>query len=360
MLQAARRRPVVPCCAARAQCQHRRHASASAVNGYASPPLDAMAPDVNSLSAVTEWGVPPRHSIAAYLKDNRDHGFPHRWLGADAAAFAALPSAPLDPPPLPSDGLRAALAALAAERNTADAAVSAAKRALLEARGSSRALHEQGLSSVAEQQGQGLLAAFWSQAKATSDMQWREADAEDDVADARAALDAIDAKIWTEAHLTALPPAQPEQLLNAAVWECLDAAQPSLPLASALFGAGPPAAVTGEVLSRFFNLAFLRRPSLLISWAELTDYTTDLERRGDRLVAGLGTEAEQEEQMRPLAVYQQCIEAWEVAGVGSVTPVDAADDGEEAAQRAAALERLWAKYKRVAVGHFNQSELLAA
>ena len=39
---------------------------------------------------------------------------------------------------------------------------------------------------------------------------------------------------------------------------------------------------------------------------------------------------------------------------------EATGDGEEAAQRAAALERLWAKYKRVAVGHFNQSEFAAS
>ena len=239
-----------------------------------------MAPDVNSPSAVTEWGAPPRHSIAAYLKDNRDHGFPHRWLGADAAAFAALPSAPLDPLPLPSDGLRAALAALAAERNTADAAVSAAKRALLEAARLLLALHEQGLSSVAEQQGQALPCGVLEPGQGHERHAVAGGGRGDDVADARAALDAIDAKIWTEAYS---PPYRRPSQSSCSTPLSGDArrgaAEPAL--ASALFGAAAGGR-HGEVLSRFFD-GLLRRPSLLISWAELTDYTTDLERRGDRL-----------------------------------------------------------------------------
>ena len=159
---------------------------------------------------VTAWGVPPRHSIAAYMHDSRDHQFPPRWLAAKLPALAAVRMTSLQPPPLPTAELLAAVASLSAERGAGEAAVVDARAALADAWKMSDAAHAEGV----DQADGGLLTAWWNKMKSTSANQWHVADAGDDLLDAKEALAELDGKIWTELHLTQLPPLQYEQLIN--------------------------------------------------------------------------------------------------------------------------------------------------
>lgn len=167
------------------------------------------------VGSVTSWGVPPRHSIAAYMHDSRDHQFPPRWLGAKLPALAAVRKTALQPPPLPTSELLAAVAALSAERDAGEAAVVGARAALEEAWKVSDAFTAQGV----DQADGGLLTAWWNKMKATSANHWHVADAGDDLLDAKEALAELDGKIWTQLHLTQLPPLQYEQLINGACFD---------------------------------------------------------------------------------------------------------------------------------------------
>jgi hypothetical protein len=78
-----------------------------------------------------EWGVPPRHSIAAFLGDNRGYTrFPVRWLGAVARTAASLKV----PQPEVSMEFEACAADLAVARDAATRREAAARQALLDAR----------------------------------------------------------------------------------------------------------------------------------------------------------------------------------------------------------------------------------
>eukprot|EP01046_Picozoa_sp_COSAG06_P005692 COSAG06_NODE_257_length_18972_cov_14.659196_13_plen_359_part_00 len=246
------------------------------------PPTEFQA--VGGLARVTAWGVPPRHSIADYMHDSRDHDFPLRWLGASLPALARVRKRPLQPPPLPTTGLLAALAELQAERKAAEGAVVGARSALEAAWTSADSLHAQGV----DQADGGLINAWWNKIKATSANQWHVADAGDDLLEAKEALAELDGKIWRQLHVTQLPPPQHEQVINAGVWECLASADTPLALTAELFGAGPPPSLgSAERLSEFFDIEFLRRTELKISWEELTDYTAECEAEADHLAKGL-------------------------------------------------------------------------
>ena len=59
-------------------------------------------------------------------------------------------------------------------------------------------------------------------------------------------------------------------LPTAGVWHCLGGAAAPLPLTSELFGAGAPSSLgSPERLGEFFDLEFLERKELLISWDEV-------------------------------------------------------------------------------------------
>ena len=249
---------------------------------------------------VTDWGVPPRHSIAAYLHDNRDHEFPPRWLGASLPALSSVRKKALQPPPLPTAEMLRAISNLQTERATAERAVVDARHALDDAWRSADALHAQ---SVDQQDG-GLLNAWWNKIKATSATQWHVADAGDDLLEAKEALADLDTKIWQQLHLTKLPPTHYEQIINAGIWECLTASQPPLALSVELFRAGPPPSLGSEGrLSEFFDVDFLRRNELLISWDQLTVYTTDCEAQADRLANKLDVDSQQAEHLEAMTRY---------------------------------------------------------
>lgn len=143
---------------------------------------------------------------------------------------------------------------------------------------------------------------------------------------------------------------------TAGVWHCLGAAAAPLPLASELFGAGAPSSLgSPERLGEFFDLEFLERKELLISWDDLWDYTLECETEADKLAKKLDVDSKPAKHMEALTRYQQCIQAWEVAGEGSVSVAgEGSDASPEAKERAVALERVWAKYKKVAMGHYGQ------
>jgi hypothetical protein len=111
----------------------------------------------DSAALVCKWGVPPRHSIAAYLTENSDHRFPQRWLGASRAGAIArddlgqIVSISGQPPSMPpavvegeakadaeqEEGVAEAAAALCeftAERAAAEAEAAAALVGLREVR----------------------------------------------------------------------------------------------------------------------------------------------------------------------------------------------------------------------------------
>lgn len=250
-----------------------------------------------TLARVTEWGVPPRHSIAAYLRDNRDHEFPPRWLGASLPALANVRKSPLQPPPLPTADMLAALTNLQAEHAAAEGAVIDARRTLDDAWRSANALHEQ---SVNQDEG-GLLNAWWNKIKSTSATQWHVADAGDDLIEAKEALAELDGKIWRHLHLTELPPVQYEQIINAGIWQCLTASQTPLDLMADLFKAGPPPSLgSAERLSEFFDIEYLRRSQLLISWDQLTVYTAQCEAEADYLANRLNVDSKQAEYMQAM------------------------------------------------------------
>ena len=237
---------------------------------------------------MTDWGVPPRHSIAAYLHDSRDHEFPPRWLGASLPALASVRRKPLQPPPLPTAAMLTAVANLQAERAAAEAVVVDARRTLNDAWKSADSLHAQGV----DQQDGGLLNAWWNKIKATSATQWHVADAGDDLLDAKEALAEVDGKVWRQLHLTKLPPTHYEQLINAGIWECLTASKPPLMLTERLFGAGPPPSLgSAERLAEFFDVDFLRRNELLVSWDQLMAYTAGCEQEADRLASMLDVDS---------------------------------------------------------------------
>lgn len=259
---------------------------------------DAPEQRSGGLGRVTDWGVPPRHSIAAYLNDSTDHEFPPRWLGASLAALAGLRKKPLQPPPLPTPAMMGALENLQAERAAAEGVVVDARSALDEAWKSADSLHAQGV----DQQDGGFLNAWWNKLKATSATQWHVADAGDDLLEAKEALAEMDVKIWRQLHVTKLPPTHYEQVINAGIWECLTAAQPSLPLAEHLFRAGPPPSLgSKERLSEFFDVDFLRRNELLVSWDQLTVYTANCERDADRLANKLHVDSKPAEHIEAMS-----------------------------------------------------------
>ena len=240
------------------------------------------------LGRVTDWGVPPRHSIAAYLLDSRDHEFPPRWLGASLPALASVRRQPLQPPPLPTAAVLTAVANLQAERAAAEAVVVDARRTLNDAWKSADSLHAQGV----DQQDSGLLNAWWNKIKATSAVQWHVADAGDDLLEAKEALAEVDGKVWRQLHLTKLPPTHYEQVINAGIWECLSASQPPLALTERLFEAGPPPSLGSvERLAEIFDVDFLRRNELLISWDQLLAYTAGCEQEADRLASKLNVDS---------------------------------------------------------------------
>eukprot|EP01043_Picozoa_sp_COSAG02_P013143 COSAG02_NODE_521_length_20750_cov_10.721079_14_plen_505_part_00 len=250
------------------------------------------------LGRVTDWGVPPRHSIAAYLHDSTDHEFPPRWLGASLPALAGVRKKPLQPPPLPTAEILTALQSLQAEREASEGAVVDARRALDEAWKSADSLHAQGV----DQQDGGFLNAWWNKLKATSATQWHVADAGDDLLEAKEALAETDVKIWRELHLTKLPPTHYEQVINAGIWECLTASQPPLALTEHLFRAGPPPSLgSTERLSEFFNVDFLRRNELLVGWDQLTAYTANCEREADHLADKLDVDSKSAEHIEAMS-----------------------------------------------------------
>ena len=250
------------------------------------------------LGRVTDWGVPPRHSIAAYLYDNTDHEFPPRWLGASLPALADVRKKPLQPPPLPTAEMLAALQSLQTERAAAEGAVVDARRALEEAWKSADSLHAQRV----DQQDGGFLSAWWNKLKATSATQWHVADAGDDLLEAKEALAEMDGKIWRELHVTKLPPTHYEQVINAGIWECLTASKPALVLTEHLFRAGPPPSLgSKERLSEFFDVDFLRRNEVLVGWDQLKAYTANSEREADRLADKLDVDSKSAEHIEAMA-----------------------------------------------------------
>jgi hypothetical protein len=204
--------------------------------------------------------------------------------------------------------------------------------------------------------------------RAVSAHQNYSADCEEDLYEARQALDLVDGKIWAQLQLTQLPALNSEQLLNAAVWDCVRNSVDSdavwsesldlenTPAVAATYAEGlgffqaegPPVLVDEAVLGRYFDLDFLRRTKPLIAFSELSAIVDELEDRADEGSHGVGVTSTVQAHEEALLMYQRCIRGWEVCGDWDVCPkaVSAANHGGgEALARAIALQRLWGKVK---------------